>query len=43
VEVICLQETMKEHFYIAELRGLVLGQSFSWNWTASADHSEGPY
>jgi exonuclease III len=29
VDVICLQETMNEHFTIVELRGLVSGQSFS--------------
>jgi exonuclease III len=41
VEILCLQETMKEHFTIAELRELVSGQSFSWNWTTSASHSGG--
>jgi hypothetical protein len=38
VEVICLQETMKENFSIAKLRGLVTGQNFAWNWTMSAGH-----
>jgi exonuclease III len=41
VEVICLQEIMKDDFSIAELRGLVTGQNFAWNWTASAGHSGG--
>jgi exonuclease III len=41
VNIICLRETMKEHFTIAELRELVSGQSFSWNWTTSNGHSGG--
>jgi exonuclease III len=41
VDIICLQETMKENFTVAELRGLASGKSFSWNWTASAGHSGG--
>jgi exonuclease III len=41
VDIICLQETMKENFTIAELRGLASGQSFSSNWAASTGHSGG--
>jgi exonuclease III len=41
VDVTCLQETMKESFSIAKLRGLVAGQNFAWNWTASAGHLGG--
>jgi hypothetical protein len=38
---LCLWETMKEQFTIAELRGFVGGQSLSWNWTTSVGHSGG--
>jgi exonuclease III len=41
VDIIYLQETMKENFTIAELRGLASGQSFSWNWITSSGHLGG--
>jgi exonuclease III len=34
VDVICVLETMKREFALSELRNLVGGASFSWNWTA---------
>jgi hypothetical protein len=39
--VICLQETMKTHFSMTDLRNLVGGQSVSWNWTSAKGHSGG--
>jgi exonuclease III len=41
VDVLCLQETMKVEFTNTELRNLVGGHSFSWNWTAAQGHSGG--
>jgi endonuclease/exonuclease/phosphatase family metal-dependent hydrolase len=41
VDIICLQETMKEQFTLSELRGLAGGQCFKWNWTAPQGHSGG--
>jgi exonuclease III len=41
IDVICLQETMKTHFSLANLRNLVGGQRFSWNWTSARGHSGG--
>jgi exonuclease III len=35
VNVFCLQETMNKEFALSELRNLVGGLSFSWNWTTS--------
>jgi hypothetical protein len=32
---------MKREFALSELRNLVGGSSFSWNWTASQVHSQG--
>jgi exonuclease III len=39
VDVICLHETIKEQFTLSELKGLVGGQCFAWNWIASKGHS----
>jgi hypothetical protein len=36
-----MQETMIKEFSVPELRKLVDGYSFSWNWTASQGHSGG--
>lgn len=41
VDVICLQETIKENYTIGELKALEEGGSFSWNWTAARGHSGG--
>jgi hypothetical protein len=35
VNVFCLQETMNKEFALSELRNLVGGLSFSWNWITS--------
>jgi hypothetical protein len=37
----CLQETMKTHFSMTDLRNLIGGQSFSWNCTSARGHSGG--
>jgi hypothetical protein len=37
----CLQETMKTHFSMTDLRNLVGGQSFSWNCISARGHSRG--
>jgi exonuclease III len=31
VDIMCLQETMKEQFTVVDLKGLVSGHNFSWN------------
>jgi exonuclease III len=41
VDVFYLQETMKIEFTLSELRNLVDGQNFSWNWSASQGHLGG--
>jgi len=41
VDIICLQETIKRYFTIIELKNLVDGQAFSWNWTSANGHSGG--
>jgi hypothetical protein len=41
VYIFCIQETMKSGFIITELKKLVGGQSFAWNWIASQGNSRG--
>jgi hypothetical protein len=36
-----MQETMIKEFSVPELRKLVDGYNFSWNWSASQGHSGG--
>jgi exonuclease III len=41
VDVVCLQETIKEGFTQGELSGLSEGGSFEWVWTDAQGHSGG--
>jgi exonuclease III len=41
IDVVCLQETIKEDFNQWELRALCDQGNFSWNWTPARGHSRG--
>ena len=41
VDVVCLQETIKQNFTVRELAGLARGQEMSWNWVPPEGRSGG--
>jgi exonuclease III len=41
IDVVCLQETIKQDFTDQELRGLEVGERFFWSWLPANGHSGG--
>jgi hypothetical protein len=41
IDIICLQETLKQDFADHELRSLEIGDRFHWSWLSASGHSSG--
>ena len=41
IDVICLQETIKQDFTDSELQGIEVGDKFFWCWLPASGHSGG--
>ena len=42
-ELVGVQETIKQHFFLQELEALMPGINFKWNWVPAKGHSGGFY
>ena len=40
-ELVGVQETIKQHFFLQELEALTPGINFNWNWVPAKGHSGG--
>ena len=41
IDIVCLQETIKQDFTDFELQGLEVGENFYWCWLPAVGHSGG--